>query len=106
MSDLDFGCGVQANLSSGTRSRTLRVTPISWSNSGSSASTIDTSIRSLAEIHLRHLFGRRRSVEEWILLETEEARGDVGGELPPCRVVLLNSLVVSHSLDGDAVFGS
>ena len=30
----DLGCGFQSSLSSGMRSRTLRVLAISWSNSG------------------------------------------------------------------------
>src|SRR6186713_2151475 len=38
--DIDFVCGFQASRSFGTRSSSLRVVVISWSNSGSSASTI------------------------------------------------------------------
>src|ERR1700678_3069000 len=36
----DFGCGFQENLAAGTRSSTLRVFAISWSNSGNKVSLI------------------------------------------------------------------
>ena len=39
-SEIDFACGFHANLSSGTRSRSVRVVVISRSNSGRSASAI------------------------------------------------------------------
>jgi len=37
---IDFSCGCHPNWASFTRSRTFRVTAISWSNSGTNASTI------------------------------------------------------------------
>src|SRR6185503_13890961 len=58
-----------------------------------------------AEVHLRHLFRRRRRVEERIFLEPEEAGGDVRRELAARRVVVLHALVVAHALDRDAVLG-
>src|SRR5262245_58941348 len=78
------------------RDRTPGATRPRWSRSAGS----------LAEIHLGHLFGCRRSVEQWIFLESEQACSDVGGELAPIRVVLLHPFVVAHPLDGDPVLSS
>ena len=39
-SDIDFTCGLNAALSSGTRSSSVRVVAVSWSNSGSIDSAI------------------------------------------------------------------
>src|SRR5216684_2912040 len=56
----DLGCGFQSSLSSGTRSSVFRVLPISWSNSGSSASLMFIRVPSVKENVYRSENNRRR----------------------------------------------
>src|SRR3954467_10741402 len=92
----DFSCGFQAKSASGTRSSSRRVVPISWSYSGRrlSLSAMGSS-GLLLESDLRERLRGRRCFEVGILLEAEHLGGDVAGEAPRRRVVLLDALVVA-----------
>src|SRR5437773_8116288 len=62
--------------------------------------------RLLAEVDLRDLLRFGRHLEEWIFLEAEHFRRQIGGELATRRVVLLHLFVVAHALDREAVLGA
>src|SRR5580765_6293817 len=60
----------------------------------------------LAEVDLGNLLGFGRHLEEWIFLEAEHLRRQIGGELATRRVVLLHLFVIAHAFDRETVLGT
>src|SRR4051812_42073808 len=59
--------------------------------------------RVTAKVDVRYAFGFGRRVEQRVLLEAENTRGDVCREAAAGGVVFLDALVVPHPLDGNPI---